>query len=163
MDGVFLGLAGLLLGISLGLRPWEIPHSSPASPWKIMSIPPLLLVLTQYAMIMRQLCFGSLVWHSCVLWNSLPRECNTTNTPSAPSRTHWSKNGNYQSISHAKKPLNRTKVAGTSLKKSFFLTISTFSSALMKGPSCNIESLVKYDSDTDTDKSTKCVHCQTHV
>ena len=28
MDGVFLGLAGLLLGISLGLRPREIPWSS---------------------------------------------------------------------------------------------------------------------------------------
>ena len=58
--------------------------------------------------------------HSCVLWNSLARECNTTNTPSAPSRTHWSKNGNDQSISHAKKPLNRTKVTGTSLKEGFF-------------------------------------------
>ena len=47
MDGVFLGLAGMLLGISLGLRPWEIPRSSPASPRKIPSIPPLLLGLTQ--------------------------------------------------------------------------------------------------------------------
>ena len=44
MDGVFLGLAGLLLGISLELRPWEIPRCSPASPWKT---PPLLLGLTQ--------------------------------------------------------------------------------------------------------------------
>ena len=48
MDGIFLELAGLLLGISLGLRPWELPRSSPASPWKIPSIPPLLLGLTQY-------------------------------------------------------------------------------------------------------------------
>ena len=48
MDRVFLGLAGLLLGISLGLGPWEIPGRSPASPWKTLSIPPLLLGLTQY-------------------------------------------------------------------------------------------------------------------
>ena len=45
-SGNFLGLAGLLLGISLGLRPREIPRSSPASPWKTPSIPPLLLGLT---------------------------------------------------------------------------------------------------------------------
>ena len=31
-DRVFLRLAGLLLGISLGLRPREIPQSSPSSP-----------------------------------------------------------------------------------------------------------------------------------
>ena len=37
MDGVFLGLAGLLLRISLGLRPW----SSPARPRITPSIPPL--------------------------------------------------------------------------------------------------------------------------
>ena len=48
MDGVFLGLAGRLLDIPLGLRPQEIPQSSPASPWKTLSIPPLLLGLTQY-------------------------------------------------------------------------------------------------------------------
>ena len=47
MDGVFLKLAGLLLGISLRLWPWKIPRISPASPWKIPSIPPLLLGLTQ--------------------------------------------------------------------------------------------------------------------
>ena len=47
MDGVFLGLAGLLLRISLGLHPQEIPCSSPSSPWKTLSIPPLLLGLTQ--------------------------------------------------------------------------------------------------------------------
>ena len=49
MDAVFLGLAGmrLLLGISLGLRPREIPRSSPASRRKTPSIPPLLLGLTQ--------------------------------------------------------------------------------------------------------------------
>ena len=46
MDGVLLGLAGLLLGISLGLRPWEIPWSSRASPRKTPFIPPLLLGLT---------------------------------------------------------------------------------------------------------------------
>ena len=39
MDEVFLGLAGLLLGISLEIRPWEIPRSSPASPRKTPSIP----------------------------------------------------------------------------------------------------------------------------
>ena len=49
MDGVFLGLAGLLLGIFLGLCPREIPRSSPASPWKTPSIPPLLLGLTHAA------------------------------------------------------------------------------------------------------------------
>ena len=48
MDGVFLGLAGLLIGISLGLRPREITQSSPAGPQKTPSIPPLLLGLTQY-------------------------------------------------------------------------------------------------------------------
>ena len=47
MDRVFLGLAGLLLGIYLGLCPQEIPLSSPASPRKTPSIPPLLLGLTQ--------------------------------------------------------------------------------------------------------------------
>ena len=49
-DGVFLGLAGLLLGISLGLRPWEIPPSSPACPRKTPSFPPLLLRLTHSVM-----------------------------------------------------------------------------------------------------------------
>ena len=47
-DRVFLGLAGLLLGISLGLRPQEIPRSSPASPRKTLPFLPLLLRLTQY-------------------------------------------------------------------------------------------------------------------
>ena len=46
MHGVFLGLAGLLLGISLRLCFRDIPRSSPASPWKTLSIPPLLLGLT---------------------------------------------------------------------------------------------------------------------
>ena len=32
MDGVFLGLVGLILGISLGLCPQDIPRSSPVSP-----------------------------------------------------------------------------------------------------------------------------------
>ena len=32
MDGVFLGLAGLLLGISLGLRPREISSEQPCQP-----------------------------------------------------------------------------------------------------------------------------------
>ena len=45
--GVFLRMAGLLLRISLGHFSWEIPRSSPASPWKILSIPPLLLGLIQ--------------------------------------------------------------------------------------------------------------------
>ena len=39
MDRVFLGLAGLLL---------PIPRPSPASPWKTLSIPPLILGLIQY-------------------------------------------------------------------------------------------------------------------
>ena len=47
MDEVFLGLAGLLLEISLGLCPWETPRRSPARPWKTPSIPPLVLGLTQ--------------------------------------------------------------------------------------------------------------------
>ena len=81
-------------------------------------------------------------YHICVLCNFLARECNTTNTPSAPCRTHWSKNMNDQSISHAKKHFNCTKVANTSLKERFCLPILTFSSALMKGPSSNIESVV---------------------
>ena len=38
-------LAGLPLGITFGLRPKEIPRSSPAGPWKTPSIPPLLLAL----------------------------------------------------------------------------------------------------------------------
>ena len=46
-DRVFLGLAGLLLEISLGLRPREIPRSSPASQLPSPSFPPLLLRLTQ--------------------------------------------------------------------------------------------------------------------
>ena len=50
MDGAFLLLAGLLLGISIWLRPREIPQSSPASPQKTPSIPPLLLGLTQSAL-----------------------------------------------------------------------------------------------------------------
>ena len=37
----------LLLGISLRLRPREIPRNSPASPQKTHSIPPLLIGLTQ--------------------------------------------------------------------------------------------------------------------
>ena len=48
MDGFFLGLAGLLLGIFLGLCPREIPWSSPTSPRKAPSIPPLVLGLTQF-------------------------------------------------------------------------------------------------------------------
>ena len=42
-DRVFLELAGQLLGISLVLCPGEIPRSSPASPRKTPSFPPLLL------------------------------------------------------------------------------------------------------------------------
>ena len=44
-DGVFLGLAELLLRISLRLRPREIPRSSTASPRKTPSFPPILLRL----------------------------------------------------------------------------------------------------------------------
>ena len=51
MDMVFLRLAGLLLGISLVLRPQEIPRSSSASPRKNLSIPPILLRLTQFVLI----------------------------------------------------------------------------------------------------------------
>ena len=46
--GFSLGWQAMLLGISLGLRPQEIPRSSPASPRKTPPIPPLLLRLTQY-------------------------------------------------------------------------------------------------------------------
>ena len=53
MDGVFLGLAGLFLGISLGLRPQEIPWGSLASPWKTPSVPPLLLGLTHSQLLKR--------------------------------------------------------------------------------------------------------------
>ena len=42
-DKVFLGVAVLLLGISLRLHPWEIPQSSPASLWKTQSFCLLLL------------------------------------------------------------------------------------------------------------------------
>ena len=45
---VFLGLAGLLLRISLGLCPRETPRSKHASPRKTPFIPPLLHRLTQY-------------------------------------------------------------------------------------------------------------------
>ena len=38
----------LFLGISLRHYPWEFPWSSPASPQKTLSIPSLLLELTQY-------------------------------------------------------------------------------------------------------------------
>ena len=48
MDRAFLGLAGLLLRISRGPRPQEIPQSSPASPRKTQSFPPLLLSLTHF-------------------------------------------------------------------------------------------------------------------
>ena len=47
MDELFVELAGLLLEISLELRPWEIPWSSPAIPQKTPSIPPLVIGLTQ--------------------------------------------------------------------------------------------------------------------
>ena len=47
-DRVFLGLAGLLLRISLRLCPREIPRSSSASPQTTPSFSPLLLRLTQY-------------------------------------------------------------------------------------------------------------------
>ena len=46
MDKAFLGLAELLLEISLGLHPREIPRSRPASPAKTLFIPSLLLGLT---------------------------------------------------------------------------------------------------------------------
>ena len=46
-DGVFLGMAGLLLGIYFGLRPREILQSSTASPQRTLSVLPLLLGLTQ--------------------------------------------------------------------------------------------------------------------
>ena len=62
MDGVFLGLAGLLLGISLGLLPREISGSSPASPRKTPSIPPLLLGLTQYAQLFQPTATVATYW-----------------------------------------------------------------------------------------------------
>ena len=62
-DGVFLGLAGLLLRISLRLRPWEIPRSSPASPWKTQSFPPLLLRLTHPLSSSFVLSFSCILFH----------------------------------------------------------------------------------------------------
>ena len=47
MDRVSPGPAGLLLRISLGLCPREIPWSSPVGPRKTLSNPPLLFGLTQ--------------------------------------------------------------------------------------------------------------------
>ena len=59
-DCVFLWLAGLPLGISLGLRPREIPWGSPVSPWKTQSLPPLFLTIYN--------CFD-------MRWHHLPVVC----------------------------------------------------------------------------------------
>ena len=64
MDEIFLGLAGLLLGICLELRPREIPRSSPASLWKTLSIPPLFLGLTQYSLVKRLVEYGNVQYCS---------------------------------------------------------------------------------------------------
>ena len=47
-DGFFLGLEGLLIGISLGFCPREIFQSSPVSYWKTLSFPPLSLRFILY-------------------------------------------------------------------------------------------------------------------
>ena len=47
MDRVFFWLAGLLLVISFGIWPMEIPRRGPANPWKTPSFPTLVLGLTQ--------------------------------------------------------------------------------------------------------------------
>ena len=47
-DWDFFGKEELLHEVSLWLRPWEIPRTSPASPPKTLSLPPLLLRLAQY-------------------------------------------------------------------------------------------------------------------
>ena len=88
-DGAFLGLAGLLLGISLRLHPWKIFWSSPAIPRKTPSFPPLLIRLTQYVTILwpfflylfnpKQLIYWIINWkgleeandYSIALYNSL--------------------------------------------------------------------------------------------
>ena len=62
MDGFFLGLPGLLLGTSLGLCPREIPRSSPASPQKTPSIPPLLLGLTHSGGVREDIKKPSFFW-----------------------------------------------------------------------------------------------------
>ena len=49
MDRVFQGLAGLLRKISQGQSLREIPQSSPTSPWKSPSIPPILLGVSNLA------------------------------------------------------------------------------------------------------------------
>ena len=49
LSGFFLWVEGLLLWISLGLPPREVPRSSPTIPLKTLSIPPLLLGLTHPA------------------------------------------------------------------------------------------------------------------
>ena len=45
------GWQGCSSGFPLGLALWEIPWSSPASPWKTPFIPPILLGLTQYTIV----------------------------------------------------------------------------------------------------------------
>ena len=48
MDGVFRGLAGLLLGISRGRSLTEIPSNSPANPRKSLSFLTLFIGFTFY-------------------------------------------------------------------------------------------------------------------
>ena len=60
-EGVFLGLASLRLGISLGLRLWEIPQSSPARPWKKPSVPPLFLRLSNSIYDRLLCCFSCII------------------------------------------------------------------------------------------------------
>jgi hypothetical protein len=62
MFEVFLWMAGLLFGISLGFRSWEILQSSPASPRKTPSIAPLLLGLTQYAQATLSAVTSNAIW-----------------------------------------------------------------------------------------------------
>ena len=51
--------------------------------------------------------FYIMAGHSLVKHFSLARECYTTNTPSAPSRTHRSRNEYDQPLGRATKPLHR--------------------------------------------------------
>ena len=88
-DRVFFGLAGLPLGISLGLCPWEMPWSSPASPRemprsslacprKTPSFPPVLLRLIQSLQTGKNCCTADwgnerkICWMKQVTWCTYP-------------------------------------------------------------------------------------------
>ena len=82
MDGVFLGLARLLLGISLRRCPRKISQSSPASPRKTLSIPTILLGLTHYRehpILALRNTLQNMASMECTVKYCPPREGNTEN------------------------------------------------------------------------------------